>query len=137
MNKVILVGRLTKEPELKFIKGSGTAVTTFSMAVDRRFKKEGQQEADFINIVIWGKQAEATAKYTAKGKLIGVSGRLEIRSYEKDGSRRYVTEVIADEVQFIEWADKNEGNNSNSNKPLSDSDLGLGVTPVEDDSIPF
>jgi single-strand DNA-binding protein len=129
LNKVILVGRVCKEPELKFIKGSGTAVTTFSMAVDRRFKKEGQQEADFINIVIWGKQAEATAKYTTKGKLIGVSGRLEIRSYEaKDGTKRYVTEVIADEVQFIEWADKNERNNS-SNQPYYIND----VTPIDPD----
>ena len=74
MNKVVLIGRLTKDPELKFTQNTGTAVATFNLAVNRRFKKEGQQEADFIPIVVWGKQGESVANYMNKGKLIGVSG---------------------------------------------------------------
>ncbi|EKX81434.1 single-stranded DNA-binding protein [Clostridium botulinum CFSAN001628] len=107
MNKVVLIGRLTKDPELKFTPGNGTAVATFTLAVDRRFSKDGQREADFIPIVVWGKQAESTANYMSKGKLMGVSGRIQTRSYEaKDGTRRYVTEVIAEEVKFLEWGNK-------------------------------
>jgi len=105
MNKVVLIGRLTKDPELKFTPGTGTAVATFTLAVDRRFSKDGQKEADFIPIVVWGKQAESTANHSAKGKLISIAGRIQTRSYDaKDGTKRYVTEVVADEVQFIEWA---------------------------------
>lgn len=104
MNKVVLIGRLTRDPELKFTPGTGAAVTTFTLAVDRRFKKEGQQSADFIPVVVWGKTAENTANYMSKGKLMSVAGRIETRSYEaKDGGRRYVTEVVADEVSFLEW----------------------------------
>lgn len=100
MNKVVLIGRLTRDSELKFTPGTGTAVATFTLAVDRRFSKE--KETDFINCVAWGKTAENTANYTQKGSLVGVSGRLQVRSYDaKDGSKRYVTEVVADEVQFL------------------------------------
>ena len=102
MNKVVLVGRLTKDPELKFAQGTGTAVATFTVAVNRRFKREGQPEADFIPVVVFGKPAEATANYMSKGKLLSVSGSIQTRNYEaKDGTRRYVTEVIADEVDFL------------------------------------
>ncbi|WP_414632768.1 single-stranded DNA-binding protein [Clostridium sp. UBA3887] len=108
MNKVVLIGRMTKDPELKFTPGTGTAVCTFTMAVNRRLKKEGQPDADFIPIVVWGKQAESTANYMSKGKLLSVAGRIETRSYEaKDGGRRYVTEVVADEVSFLEYGNKN------------------------------
>ena len=103
MNKVVLIGRLTKDPELKYTPGSGTAVTTITLAVDRRFSKDNQREADFIPVVIWGKSAESTAQYMGKGKLMGVSGRIQTRSYEaKDGGRRYVTEVVAEEIKFLE-----------------------------------
>jgi len=130
MNKTQLVGRLTKDPELKFAKGTGTAVTTFTVAVNRRFKKEGQPEADFIPVVVFGKTAEATATYTAKGKLISVAGSIQTRNYEaKDGTRRYVTEVIADEVGFLEWVDKAD------NK--KDIDGVEDVTPIDDELIPF
>lgn len=132
MNKVVLIGRLTKDPELRFTPGNGTAVTTFTLAINRRFSKDGQQEADFIPIVVWGKIAESSANYLTKGKLAGVAGRIQTRSYEaKDGSRRYVTEVVADEVQFLEWGDK---------KPVTQSsndDYGDDVTPVDEGDIPF
>ncbi len=127
MNKVVLIGRMTKEPELKFTPGTGTAVCTFTMAVNRRFKKEGQPDADFIPIVVWGKQAESTANYMSKGKLLSVAGRIETRSYEaKDGGRRYVTEVVADEVSFLEYGNKNEGQAANDYMPADD-----------DNSMPF
>ncbi|WP_461207322.1 single-stranded DNA-binding protein [Clostridium sp. DL1XJH146] len=156
MNKVVLVGRLTRDPELKFTPGSGKAVTTFTVAVDRRFKSPGQPEADFIPVVVWGKQAEATANYMSKGKLISVGGRIQTRNYEaKDGTRRYVTEVVADEVQFLEWGGNsnsrdNTSNNSvgntsngNQNKTNSDysnfgsSDYNEEMIPMDDGDIPF
>lgn len=136
MNKVVLIGRLTKDPELKFTPGAGTAVTTLTLAIDRRFTKEGQQkETDFIPIVIWGKQAESTANYVTKGKLLGVSGRIQTRSYDaKDGTKRYVTEVIAEEVQFLEWGSRSENTNNNSG---FDNSFDMGMTPIEDGDIPF
>ena len=145
MNKVVLIGRLTKDPELKYTPGAGTAVTTITLAVDRRFKKDGQKEADFIPIVIWGKQAEATAQYITKGKLISVAGRIQTRSYDaKDGSKRYVTEVVAEEVEFIEWGDGPRGNSnfarSGDNDNNRGSDFGSGfedMTPVDEGDIPF
>ena len=154
MNKVTLIGRLARDPELRFTPGAGKAVATFPLAVDRRFKREGQQEADFFNIVVWGKQAENTANYVAKGRLIAVSGRLETRNYEaKDGTRRYVTEIIADEVQFLEWGNKEQGSGqqfqqspSQQFQPSGGNDFYGGnqdfgtaqeVTPINDDDIPF
>ena len=126
MNKVVIIGRVCKEPELKFTPGAGTAVTTLTVACDR-YKKG---ECDFIPVVIWGKQAESTATYTQKGKLIAVAGRIQVRNYDaKDGSKRYVTEVIAEDVQFLEWADKPEDNNNIDNNN--------GVTPLDDGETPF
>ncbi|HAR84468.1 MAG TPA: single-stranded DNA-binding protein [Clostridium sp.] len=123
MNKVVLIGRMTKDPELKFTPGTGTAVCTFTMAVNRRFKKEGQPDADFIPIVVWGKIAESTANYMSKGKLLSVAGRIETRSYEaKDGGRRYVTEVVADEVSFLEYGNKSGSQISNDYMPVDDGE---------------
>lgn len=152
MNKVVLIGRLTKDPELRFTPGNGTAVTTFTIAIDRRFKREGQNEADFIPVVVWGKQAESTANYMNKGRLIGISGRIQTRSYEaKDGTRRYVTEVVAEEVQFLDWGNSKQSNSGfdrdysqsrsnsfeQSNKNSSEPDYGTDVTPIDDEDIPF
>lgn len=151
MNKVVLIGRLTKDPELRFTPGTGKAVTSFTIAVDRRFKSQGQPEADFIPIVVWGKQAESTANYMSKGRLIGISGRIQTRSYEaKDGTRRYVTEVVADEVQFLEWGNSNnksqtqsQGINNNSNtsggfsEDFNQPEYEEEITPIDDGDIPF
>lgn len=107
MNKVVLVGRLTKDPELKFTPATGTAVCTFGLAVNRRMKKEGQPQADFLNIVVWGKIAENTANYMKKGSQVGIAGRIETRSYDaKDGSKKYITEIIAEEVEFLSSTNK-------------------------------
>ncbi|OPJ58686.1 single-stranded DNA-binding protein [Clostridium oryzae] len=150
MNKVVLIGRLTKDPELRFAPGTGNAVATITLAVDRRMpNRDGQREADFIPVVIWGKQAEATANYMGKGRLMGVSGRIQTRNYEaKDGTRRYVTEVVADEVQFLDRGDRtNSGAGMNNNtRNNNNSDFGasgagdsfdMDMTPVDDGDIPF
>lgn len=132
INKVVLTGRLTKDPELKFTPGSGTAVISSTLAVNRRFKKEGQPEADFINIVIWGKQAESVANYQSKGSLLGIVGRLETRSYDaQDGTKRYITEVQVEEVDFL----GSKKNNSSQGVP-DDYFSGDNFNQVEDD-IPF
>ncbi len=108
LNRIVLIGRLTKDPELRYTQ-SGKAVCTFTLAVDRPYlANNGNREADFINIVVWNKTAENCAQYLAKGKLAAVDGRLQIRSYDgQDGQRRYVTEIIADNVRFL--SPKSEG----------------------------
>jgi len=100
MNHVILIGRLTRDPELKFLQ-SGTAVCKFTLAVDKPF---GDKEADFIPIVVWGKIGEACGNNLNKGRLVAVSGRLQIRNYEaQDGQKRRIAEVVASEVKFLEY----------------------------------
>lgn len=104
MNKVVIIGRLTKDPELKFTPGNGTAVTIVTLAVDKFNPSTGKREADFISITIWGKQAENTANYMTKGSMMAISGRIQTRSYDgKDGTKRYVTEVVANEVSFLSY----------------------------------
>ena len=129
MNKVVLIGRLTSDPILKYTPGQGTAVTTVTIAVDRQKTKDGKKEADFIPVVIWGKSAEATAQHMRKGLLMGIAGRIQTRSYDhKDGYKVYVTEVVAEEVQFLQWGEKPQGNTS------GDYD---DMTPIDSDDIPF
>lgn len=140
MNCVLMVGRLTRDPELRFIAGSGKAVATFAIAVDRPFAKE--KTADFFNVVVWGKPAENVANYLAKGRQVAVKGYLQSRSYDdkNTGAKRYVTEIVADTVEFIGSAgDRKE-------RPASDSSLDSfgedfstdGFQSIEDDDdIPF
>ncbi|MEL7597330.1 MAG: single-stranded DNA-binding protein [Clostridiaceae bacterium] len=133
MNRVVLIGRLTKDPELKFIPGKGTAVATGTIAINRRFSKENN-EADFIPIVAWNKTAEILATYTKKGSLISVVGRIQTRSYEaKDGGRRYITEVVADEVEFLEKKGQSIDRETDNEIFLPDE----GFEPIEDGDIPF
>ena len=114
MNQVILIGRLTRDPELRFIPNSGTAVARFSLAVNREFKKEGQPDADFFNIVVWGKSAENCANYLKKGRLVAVNGNMRNNNYEdKNGVKHYNVEVVANRVEILEWGDKNNNQNSN------------------------
>ncbi len=136
MNCTILIGRWTKDLDLKFLSGSGVAVASGTLAVDRKGKKDGEKKADFIPITIFGKQAESTVNYSGKGKLCGVKGRIQTKSYEaKDGTKKYITEVVAEEVQFLEWGDKTQkGNNSQMN---NDNPFGDDITPVDDGDIPF
>lgn len=103
LNRIILIGRLTRDPELRYTPTNNTPVCTFTLAVDRSRKNaQGEKETDFINIVVWGKAGENCANYLAKGKLAAVDGRLQIRNYtDKDGNRRSIAEVVAEEVQFL------------------------------------
>ena len=103
LNRVVLVGRLTRDPELRYT-GSGVAVANGNIACNRPFKnQQGEQEADFINFVVWKKPAENLVNYMKKGSQIGIDGRVQTRSYEgKDGNMVYVTEVVADSIQFLE-----------------------------------
>ena len=114
INNVTLVGRLTRDPELKYT-GNNTAVASFSLAVNRNFKDaNGEREADFINCVIWRQQAENLANWAKKGALIGITGRIQTRSYEnQQGQRVYVTEVVAENFQMLESRAAREGGNAN------------------------
>jgi len=133
MNKWIGIGRLTKTPELRYLP-SGVAVTTYTIAVTRDYKNDkGEKEADFIPILAWRGLAENCVKYLAKGRLVAVSGRIQTRSYDgKDGKKRYTWEVVADEVQFLEWGEKQEQQDTeNTEIP------GFESVDVPDDELPF
>lgn len=137
MNSVCLVGRLTKNPELRYTP-SNQAVATFSLAVNRNFKgQNGDREADFINCVIWRQQAENLANWAKKGALIGITGRIQTRSYEnQQGQRVYITEVVADNFQLLEF---NKQNNQGQSQGYSQPDFGRQAEPfsIDDDSLPF
>lgn len=106
INCAIITGRLTRDPELRYIPSTGKAVATFNIAVDRPYTgKDGQKQTDFFNIVVWGKMAENCANYLAKGRLAAIKGSIQNRSYDaQDGTKRYITEIVADQVQFLEKA---------------------------------
>lgn len=147
MNKSILIGRLTRDPELRMTQ-AGTPVCTFTLAVDRRFAKRNEENnqptADFIPIVTWGKTAEFCNQYFQKGSKMCVEGRIQTRNYEaQDGTKRYVTEIIAENVEFVESRRSSEGGYGNydnysnasadSNEPKPEA---LGST-VSNEEIPF
>lgn len=130
MNKVELIGRLTKDPELETT-ASGLTYTRFTLAVNRKFENaNGEREADFINCVAWRQTAELIGKYLKKGRMVGACGALQVRSYDaQDGTRRYVTEVIVDEITFCDTGEKKE-EKGESKKPE--------LTPApEEDDLPF
>ena len=134
INKVIMTGRLVKDPELKFIQNTGTATTTITIAVDKYNAKTKEREADFINVVVWGKQAENLAEYTVKGSQICICGRIQTRSYEaKDGTKRYVTEVVANEIEFL----GNKTTKKEDKKLEKVVNFGDDAEMVETDDIPF
>jgi single-strand binding protein len=141
MNKVILMGRLTRDPEVRYTQGdNASAVARFSLAVDRRFKKDGDQTADFINCVAFGKTGEFIEKYGRKGTKFVVEGRIQTGSYtNKDGQEVYTTDVVVEQVEFAESkasADGNTTNNTaNSNAPTDTSfmDIPDGI----DEELPF
>ncbi len=115
MNKVFLIGRLTKDPELRYT-GSNTPVASFTVAVNRNFTNQsGEREADFIPVVVWRKQAENVKNYLTQGSQVAIDGRIQTRSYDDNqGQRRYVTEVIADNVQFLDTKGSRENSTSNN-----------------------
>ena len=141
MNKIILIGNLTRDPELQTTT-SGVSVCRFSLAVTRRFaNNEGERDADFINIVVWRNQAENCHKYLKKGSKCAVVGRIQTSSYDaQDGSQRYTTDVVADEVEFISTTRSNgEGDFSyeaSESRPSSKKET-AELEEIDDDSLPF
>ncbi|MDU6304715.1 MAG: single-stranded DNA-binding protein [Serratia marcescens] len=127
---------------MKYTPGTGTAVTTITLAVENYNSKTQEKTADFIPVVLWGKQAENTAQYTLKGSQVAISGRISVRTYDaKDGTKRYVTEVVADMFNGVQFLSKN--NNSNSNTSVENNDVFGGMNfdeynmPVDDGDMPF
>ncbi|MCQ4924908.1 single-stranded DNA-binding protein [Tissierella carlieri] len=145
MNNVVLIGRLTKDPELRYIPGSGTAIARFGLAVDKGLSKDKKQEfesknqptADFINIAVWGKSAENCANYLVKGRLVGIQGRISTNSYEKDGVKRYTTEVVASNVEFLEWGEKSNNQSNDYNNGGNEDPYYFGGFGTGNDDIPF
>lgn len=138
LNKVILIGRLTRDPELRYT-ANGVAVATFTLAVDRPFQnQQGQREADFIRIVTWQKLAEICANNLGKGRLVAVEGRLQIRSYDtSEGQKRQISEVVADNVRFLDWPKESNKTQGTSGSGAADNDnpFGSGFDFPED--LPF
>lgn len=131
MNRSCLVGRLTKDPELRY-SPTGTAITNFTLAVDRPFKSDNGPDADFIPIVTFKQSAEACANYLRKGRLCSVEGRIQVRNYENnEGKRVYVTEVIADNVRFLE---SSKDNNKPKGDPFQEDGKPIDIS---DDDLPF
>jgi single-strand DNA-binding protein len=136
MNKTVLIGRLTKDPETRYTQTNNIQVTSFTLAVNRRFSKEGEQQADFINIVAWNKTAEFVSKYFKKGQQVAIVGRIQTRNYDdNNGVKHYVTEVIAEEVYFAD--SKKEGqvdaSNLGNSTPVTNNDFEI----TSSDDLPF
>ena len=136
MNNIIMIGRLTKDPELRYTSGSGMAVTRFSIAVNRPFaKKDDEIKADFFNVIVWGKKAEISANYLKKGLQVAIQGRLQNNNYtDKNGVKQYTVEIIADNVEFIEWGEKkSQVNDSDTLDGLDEA----GYKALSDEEVPF
>lgn len=142
MNSVVLIGRLTRDPEVRYTSESQMAVATFTVAIDRPVRAGKDKQTDFPRVTVFGKQAENCERFLAKGRLVGVQGRIQTGSYtNKDGATVYTTDVVADRVEFLEWGDKNDRPDRPSGQPSSSekSDIGIpeGFQAIEDEDIPF
>lgn len=131
MNNVVLIGRLTKDPEVRRV-DEKMAIATLSLAIDRPVKKDGEKKTDFPRVTVFGRQAESCEKYLAKGMLVGIQGSIQTGSYtNKDGQTVYTTGVVANRVKFLEWKKQGEG------QPQSGDGIPEGFAPITDDDIPF
>ncbi|WLF70453.1 single-stranded DNA-binding protein [Clostridium septicum] len=134
MNKAILIGRLTKDPELNYAASNGTAITRFTLAVNRQFKKD---EADFINCIAFGKTGEVIAQYLTKGRQLAITGNIRTGSYDaKDGTKRYTTDVIVESCEFIGNGQGNDASNK-INNTFDNKNFDEDMTPVDDGDMPF
>jgi single-stranded DNA-binding protein 3 len=146
MNSVVLIGRLTRDPELRYTAGSQMAVASFTVAIDRPVRAGGEKQTDFPRVTVFGKQAENCEKFLAKGRLVGVQGRIQTGSYtNKDGVTVYTTDVVADRVEFLEWGDRGErsqgggsygGGSQGGPQGSRTDDAPSGFSAIEED-IPF
>ena len=115
MNSVVLIGRLTRDPEVRYTAGTQMAVCTFTVAIDRPVRAGAEKQTDFPRVTVFGKQAENCERFLAKGRLVGVQGRIQTGSYtNKDGATVYTTDVVADRVEFLEWGDRPSGQGMSS-----------------------
>jgi len=145
MNSVVLIGRLTRDPEVRYISESQMAVATFTLAIDRPARSGQEKKTDFPRITVFGRQAENCERFLAKGKLVGIQGRIQTGSYtNKDGQTVYTTDVVADRVEFLEWGDRAQGGGSGfQSRPQqaapAGGDMGIpeGFQAIQDDDIPF
>ena len=136
MNKAIEIGRLTRDPEVRYSQGNNTAVARYNIAVDRKFKREGEQTADFIPCVVFGKQAEFAEKYFRKGTKVVISGRITTGSYtNKDGQKIYTTEITVEEQEFAE--SKRESQQGQQAAPEYDGDGFMNIPEGIDEELPF
>lgn len=140
MNVVNLIGRLTKDPEVRYTTGSQMAVGRFTLAVDRQFKRDGEPTADFISIIAFGKTAELCERYLSKGRQVAIEGRIQTGSYtNKEGQKVYTTDVVAARVEFIGSSNKDgQSSNQGSTQAPADMDIPEGFSAMDDeDDIPF
>ena len=142
MNKVVLMGRLTRDPEVRYTSTNNTLVASFSLAVNRRFARQGEErQADFINVVAWDKTGEFCSKYFKKGQQVGVIGRIQTRNYDdKDGKKVYVTEVVAEETYFADTRRDGESNPfgmGTTGATFDSTSAPSDFTQVTDDDLPF
>ncbi len=140
MNKVILMGRLTRDPEVRYTQAAEPlAIARYSLAVNKRFKKEGQPDADFINIVAFGREGEFAEKYFKKGQMVSIVGRLQTGSFtDKEGVKRYTTDVVIEEQHFAESKRNHEATGNNSEPQESRDEEGfVAVQNFDDDDLPF
>lgn len=149
MNSVALIGRLTKDPEVRYISENQMAVASFTVAIDRPVKAGQEKKADFPRVTAFGRTAENCERFLAKGRLVGIQGRIQTGSYtNKDGVTVYTTDIIADRVEFLEWGDRNEGGGGYQSQGRSrqpsrqepadmDMDVPEGFRAVDEDDIPF
>ena len=148
MNSVVLIGRLTRDPEVRYTAGTQMAVCTFTVAIDRPVRSGGEKQTDFPGVTVFGKQAENCERFLAKGRLVGVQGRLQTGSYtNKDGATVYTTDVVADRVEFLEWGDRPQGGQgqsysrgqaqSQASSQSSDFDEAPAGFSAIDEDIPF
>ncbi len=137
MNSVVLIGRLTKDPEIRYMPDNQKAVATFSIAVDRPFAKE--KTADFFNIVVFGKPAENCGNFLVKGRLVGIQGRIQNDSYTtQSGEKKYKTDIVADRVEFLEWGDKAQKSGGFNEASKGNAQIPEGFQALDDDDeIPF
>ena len=132
MNSVVLIGRLTRDPEVRYTE-SQLAVARFSIAINRVPGRDGQDRgADFPNIVVFGKQAENCERFLTKGRQVAIQGHIQTGSYEKDGRQVYTTDVVADRVEFLEWGDRSQSSSQGSSAGIPE-----GFQAIDDDDIPF